>query len=86
MGVGTRWWRRVESEEDNDAWGGPDDVTVAPDPRTSTEDDRREAVHVFDRVRSGAWTARELRAAFSRSLEGGRAARLVVGVLRGVPL
>jgi chemotaxis protein histidine kinase CheA len=42
MGVGTRWWRRVESEEDNDAWGGPDDVTVAPDPRTSIEDDGRE--------------------------------------------
>ena len=39
MGVGTRWWRRVESEEDNDAWGGPDEVTVAPDPRTSIEDD-----------------------------------------------
>ncbi|MDD7924382.1 hypothetical protein PH189_12470 [Actinomycetospora chibensis] len=49
MGVGTRWWRRVESEEDNDAWGGPDDVTVAPDPRTSTEDDRREARETAER-------------------------------------
>ena len=38
---------------------------------------------LFDRVRSGVWTARELRAAFSRSLEGGRAARLVVSMLRG---
>lgn len=38
---------------------------------------------LFDRVRSGVWTARELRSAFSRSLEGGRAARLVVSLLRG---
>ena len=43
---------------------------------------QRVGLILFDRVRSGAWTARELRAAFSRSLEGGRAARLVVGMLR----
>ena len=49
MGVGTRWWRRVESEEDNDAWGGPDDVTVAPDPRTPIEDDGREARETAER-------------------------------------
>ncbi|WP_328309140.1 hypothetical protein [Actinomycetospora sp. NBC_00405] len=51
MAVGTRWWRRVESEDGTDVWGGPDDVTVAPSPRDAIEDrdDEREAADAAER-------------------------------------
>ncbi|MEJ2889941.1 cell envelope integrity protein TolA [Actinomycetospora aeridis] len=42
MGVGTRWWRRTDAEIALDeAWGGPDEVTLAPAPRASLDDTGR---------------------------------------------
>ncbi|PVZ14444.1 hypothetical protein [Actinomycetospora cinnamomea] len=38
MGVATRWWRREDTETGVDVWGGPDEVTVAPVPRSALED------------------------------------------------
>ncbi|WP_433787248.1 hypothetical protein ACQPX6_10550 [Actinomycetospora sp. CA-101289] len=36
--AGTRWWRRDDAGAGTDVWGGPDEVTVAPGPRTDPED------------------------------------------------
>ncbi|MHC1560339.1 hypothetical protein ACR9E3_15395 [Actinomycetospora sp. C-140] len=37
--AGTRWWRRDETDPDPDVWGGPDEVTLAPAPRSAPDDD-----------------------------------------------